>query len=427
MRYPNPVPFVALALLGACTGTTDPGAELTVTVAPLQLAGIADVEYHLRVDNALGDIVWDQPNLLSTRYGDGRGALTYIGPCDASADANPHTVSLWITDVTDTDGHVLSSPDEWKNPTREPNGNDPGVAIQRSDVVCAENADVRVDFDLTVMRAAGQGFFDVAVNFEDVFCAAKMDCIPEMLHDPARAGTPRGPTVVLGFACTSGTAQGAPEPTHLYLSDLLLRCDKPGSPVESFETRLPVDAVVSDGNQGAVARGVFQWARYQDQEEFQAIDKCFWNFAVGLDTSALAGFECDLVANGTASARPLVANLLPDAVHPYLSWDVQVLGSGGALCEPNALDAIGSGVSSEYHHPNIADDILPFSAHYLCGDEPTAPPLACVPAVGEAPALQVAPRGTSGLDVSGGGAPVPFTLPPGWALGSACSADTCCN
>jgi len=46
-----------------------------------------------------------------------------------------------------------------------------------------------------VVRAANQGFFDVAVSFDDIFCAAKFDCenadhTPlELLFD-AQATTP---------------------------------------------------------------------------------------------------------------------------------------------------------------------------------------------------------------------------------------------
>ncbi len=425
-------PFVVglVSVLSACSDSADgPAASLEISLAPLELAGIGDVEYHLRVENALGDVVWDAPSLLSSRYGDSRGALTYIGPCDASDGANPHTVSLWIKGITDTEGDDLVSPEDWKNPTREPSGNDPGIAIRRTDVVCVENADVLVELDVTVMRAARQGFFDIAVNFEDVFCSAKLDCVDQLLHDPSTAGTPRGPTVVLGFACTSGTKADAPEATHLYLSDLRLVCDKPGAPLEAFETRLPVAAITEDGKQGAVPRGVYDWARYSDQEAFDTIDKCFWNFAIGLDTDALAGFDCRLVASGTASATPFGGNLLPaNAVHPFVAWDVQVIGSTGALCDEQPLDAPGSGVTSEYSYPEdmgIDADVQPFTAHYLCGDPPPAA-VSCAPAPAEPATLLVEPLGQD-LAVSAGGAPATFRLPAGWSLGAQCDPDACCQ
>ncbi len=49
---------------------------------------------------------------------------------------------------------------------------------------CVENEDVFVEFNITVMRDAEQGFFDIAVNFEDIFCSAKFDsCVGEDVPD----------------------------------------------------------------------------------------------------------------------------------------------------------------------------------------------------------------------------------------------------
>ena len=58
---------------------------------------------------------------------------------------------------------------------------DPGPLVKT--FPCTPNADTPVDFDVTVMRQANQGFFDVAVSFDAIFCAAKLDCC-DVAGDP---------------------------------------------------------------------------------------------------------------------------------------------------------------------------------------------------------------------------------------------------
>ena len=62
------------------------------------------------------------------------------------------------------------------------------------------------------MRDANQGFFDIAVNFEDIFCSSKVDCttpgegdeeIPLQLLFHPETGE-RHDTIVIGRACTAG-------------------------------------------------------------------------------------------------------------------------------------------------------------------------------------------------------------------------------
>ena len=83
-----------------------------------------------------------------------------------------------------------------------PRSTRPVTTVPRPEI---ENTDVAVQFDITMARQADQGFFDVAVQFKDIFCSAKLDCQNadgsdlELLHTPAGA---RDMTVVLGFACT---------------------------------------------------------------------------------------------------------------------------------------------------------------------------------------------------------------------------------
>ena len=82
------------ALLGSCQGETPtaPGPGVAIGVAALSLQGVTGATWTVSVDNGLGDRVWSK-TLTSEQFGDGAGALSYVGPCDASAGAEQNTVS----------------------------------------------------------------------------------------------------------------------------------------------------------------------------------------------------------------------------------------------------------------------------------------------------------------------------------------------
>ena len=343
--------------LGACSeSTTRPTDAVHIAVEPLSLPSIGKVCYDVEVTNGparTGDVVWslgtpglnggdpDPDALCSDRYGNGAGgALTYIGSCDADgqldADADGermNSVTIWFDGLYSTGGAYLD-PDGsagWQNPCAR-GGVEVGCTL---DVLCEENADAPVVFDFTVLRDADQGFFDVAVTFEDMFCSAKVDCLPALLHH----GGVRDATAVVGFACTSGEA----ERTVLQLSDLVLACDGL-EPVH-----LP--AAAPPGNQGAAGAGVYAWAVYQGDESLTSngapLAKCFWNRAVGIDRTALAGKRCTLSGVGTASHDGVVPPAGSSA-YPIVRFEVEVLGADGSLCGPNPLNGDGSGVRTDY-------------------------------------------------------------------------------
>lgn len=413
-------------LAGAGLGCQDSSQEpeprgLQISVAPLSLPGIVQATYVLTVKNGLGQVVWTQGPLSSTQYGDGRGALTYIGPCDATE--NPHSVELLLTSLSSASG-PLSHPDDFVNPTLDPSGN-PRPLI-RTGIECKANADVLVQFDLTILRSANQGFFDIAVEFEDVFCSAKLDCRPELLHDGDGV---RGPTVVFGFACTGGDR----DPTHLYLSDLKLDCTKDGE--LPITVSLPVNSA-DPGQQGAVPPAIFQWAVYQGQEFIQSsYDKCYWNMAVGLQLGSLEGYSCTVSAVGTASQSPLPSNVagefeLPTTgAYPIIRWEVEVLSADGTLCVNNGLNEPGSGVVTDYIRDETDLALLkPIRGAMNCGGPELAGcaldtsfgPIAATPTqdgfVLTAPNAVSAPVG-----------PNAFLLPTGYHLAGNCCAPACCS
>jgi len=201
---------------GALTSPRNAGG-LAVTVAPLTLPGVTDADYTLTVYNAAGgaagdgEIVWQRAGLTSRQYGDGGGSLSYVGTCDA--DAGTNSVTLDLTALYAGNGVPIAT-ETYMNPTP-----------LTLDVACAANEDTPVVFDITIARAANQGFFDVAVSFDDIFCSAKLDCVRsgtsddlELLH---RGDGTRDLTAVLGFACTADTAVDA---TRLYINDPVIHC-----------------------------------------------------------------------------------------------------------------------------------------------------------------------------------------------------------
>ena len=65
------------------------GPGLAVNVAALALSNTHEVCYGVAVENGQGEPVWQQSNLCSGQFGNGPGgAISYIGPCDASPGAD---------------------------------------------------------------------------------------------------------------------------------------------------------------------------------------------------------------------------------------------------------------------------------------------------------------------------------------------------
>jgi len=405
---------------GADGGPDAAGGGVAIDIAPLDLPGVGAANWRLTVTSALDEAVWTR-DLDSASYGDGAGSVSYVGPCDASDGANPHSVSVELLALATDEGEPLLAGADFR---------DPGV-ISRA-VACAADRDTPVDFEITLARRAEQGFFDVAVSFRSVFCSAKLDCVDALLHEPDED---RGPTVVMAFACTSG----AGAPTLLYLSEIALACvdadPGDGDALAPLTEVLSPAAADADGNQGAAPPLLFQWARYTTREQLPGVDKCYWNHALGLDLAAIGARRCTLSARGTASDVALADGALPEgAVWPVITWEVDVVGADGALCGANPLDGAGSGVTTGYYaSPGDGQPPLSFAAERACaGPLQNGPILAqgftCAGADDavfratrdgdDAPAVAVT---VDGVPAAG-----PYALPAGASLVDGCCLDACC-
>ncbi|MFO0751118.1 MAG: EGF domain-containing protein [Myxococcota bacterium] len=325
----------------ACMGAPEPaGPRLSIAVAPLDLPGIAEACYDLRATagpGGSGELVWSEPDLCSTRYGDGRGALSYVGTCVAGVT---HTVLLTMVSLSDADGPV-----GFVNPC-------PADAPCALESPCVANADTPVTFNLTVMRGAEQGFFDVAVSFADLFCSAKVDCLggPEVgLFPPG--GAARVPAVVMAFACTGGA--GADVGTQLYLGDVRLDCD-------GASLSLPVSG--PPGNAYSLASPppspILQLATYRGHGDLAAAGETPWNalyynVALALDPTRVAT-SCELTATATAADHAWLPPFVTPAhtAYPLMRVDLPLVvgpGASGYACARHPLgDGPEDGIWTEY-------------------------------------------------------------------------------
>jgi len=354
---PSLVLLIACSGLIACLDEPSPDASrVAITVAPLELPGISDASYALTVTNSADEVVWTR-TVTSSAYGDGAGSLSYVGPCDA--DASPNEVALELLSLTGTGGPLTAGSD-FANPA--PSG-DPVVLS----VTCEANRDVPVSFDLTVARAASQGFFDVGVEFSDIFCSAKLDCESapgqplKLLSNPATGA--RDQTAVLGFACTAGAGQD----TWLHMSAVEISC--------AGGHTFTVDPAAGPGQlnptfTGAADELLFQAAIYQGEEQFAGFTKGYWNVALGLASTGYSTLgPCTLTARATATDGQLSGGATPVGTrYPYVDWSVELVDDGGARsCTSHGLTE-GTGVEVVYSDVTGVSFAASWPVANACGD-----------------------------------------------------------
>lgn len=379
--------------------------------AALELEGVTNARWRITVENGATprEVVWTR-ELDADRFGDGQGAITYVGPCDAGEGVTDNLVTVELLTLFEGEPPVAADTASWRNPG----------PLSR-EVTCLENRDVAVVFELTLMRQANQGFFDIAVNLDDVFCSAKLDCQPELLNYPAndpQGRTGRGPTAVIAFACTAGqTPDGAARPSYLYLDAARLVC--PGED-EVLVRPLPMNP--GGGNLGAVPPAFFQTAVYVGKEAFPDLNKCYWNMALGLEP-AVDG--CSLQVTGTASSTPLPNGTTPDqAAYPVLTWDVPLSGTS---CTQNPLDGPNSGVKTDY----LRDTSKAFAYELSCGDEPDIKTFGNICNLQNPGVRFTEVQGSVTVEQSGV-TPFSASLPQGYKLAgdnepNSCCTDPCCG
>jgi|GEM_PF-1162415 len=351
VRWASCTLLISTLAIGACSkGDDSPGADggnrVSVEVAPLQLPDVSEAVYRLTVKNKAGQTVW-QKSISSTQYGSGDGAASYVGPCDSQS--NPNTIELELESLSAA-GSLLSPTADYANPA--PLGSP--IALEAT---CEADKDTPVEFNLNIARAGEQGFFDISVNFQDLFCSAKLDCERtggqplELLYHPHTGK--RDLTAVLGFACTAGPDQD----TYLHMNQVRIDCT--GTNAQTFY----VDSQGGPGNLNPPFPGppndsdlIFQSATYRGEEQIGNSNKFYWNVAIGLNEDAFPGLRpCTLHATATASDGGLTDGTTPDGMRwPYIEWNVPIVeGDGTFSCGAHELGA-GTEVAVKYTDAPIA-------------------------------------------------------------------------
>jgi hypothetical protein len=352
---------LALAVTGpilGCSAELDGprSPAINVRVAALDLPDIDFACYDLLVQNGAttpetvisrGTVgqslaAGDTTTLCSTRFGNGPGGdISYVAPCDSQLPN--HTITLWV------DGIYTGTPE---NPSPV-DYQDPCPAGCELPATCIENADTPVTFNLTIMRPANQGFFDIGVNFDDVFCSAKVDCLGvggqplTLLHHPDTKV--RGQTAVLGLACTTGPGD---EGTVLLRDPITITC---GNDVYTLDPAQPegnVYTASTGANPAPSGSPVWQYAIYAGEEAIdcggEPCNKVFWNVAIGFNTNIS---NCTLTTWATAGTAASLAELTtPEAsTWPYIEVDVDLTQPGGGLaCFAHPLNGDPAGVATAY-------------------------------------------------------------------------------
>ncbi len=332
MRHLSCLLLFCAPLVAACSGSGGPTGELTIANKRLTLEGVGNACYGLTVKNGLGQVVWQKSGLCADRYGNQTSDITYIGTCDASAGAQTNTVELIIEGLFEDDG----DPIDFVNPAPA------GSPIVQT-ATCIENEDTRVDFNVVVARPAGQGFVDAAVNFEDVFCSAKLDCSANNIVQDPISGQ-RIDSAVVAFACTGGVGAD----THMYWSDLEITCGTTttvvpldGEPGKIWSATNPAPAPL---RQAILYRGLEELT-----QGLESLGKSYFSVALGVDFASVAG-PCTINMRATASDGALDACTTPaDAIYPVMNIGRAFIANNAFACAQHAIDQVpGADIWTSY-------------------------------------------------------------------------------
>ena len=295
---------LAIGALVGCGGD-DPAAgsgesQISISVAALDYPEFASARYRIetffRDDDGQMKPVLDVPDFLANGP---RGALTYIAPCIAAKGApRLGQVRIRILEILDFDDQPIDS-------LRLP-------PPQVQQFLCAEERDTEVAFKFTVVRPSNTGFTDLTVDIDKIYCAAKIDCQPDLWPDDETGVM--GPAIVFGLTCTGGedVALGDNLLSFSFDSDPLAGCPGLTLPPATYT------GYTTFGNQA------------------------FWNTILPL-TGADTGAPCTLHATGLLydrredGARPPIFQ----TGGPFIDYEVTV--SGLAICDgvgPPRVEAI---------------------------------------------------------------------------------------
>lgn len=259
-----------------------PSGEVQIAIAPLEFPDIVGATFELTIFDSLNTAIYYNPAVSSDEYGTPDGRTLFVAPCSAGHSPTPgvgapgteiNTVRIRLLEVRIEGGQRLT-------PSKGDAIFPPAVS---RDVLCTENADVRADFLLTIARRAQQGFVDVVVQIQDIFCSTKVSCEQRLMADPESPYTP-GPTLVTGFACTDGE-ESAPGTHYVgFTGELCCNGAELGDP---SCTRLGIDPMTGEPVWSDLGVGVLDTQSYMDSEAI--VGKVFHDTTWRLDPAAVDG------------------------------------------------------------------------------------------------------------------------------------------
>jgi len=397
----------ALLCLGACAeGPANKpddfgykGTGIAFGVSPLTLDSLTDACYSFSVVNGNNELVVGRgpgavlahngvagaagtnitgtamETVCASQFGFAAGGdISYVAPCDAdtlpsnvATANNVHTVTLWV-DALCISGNPLKTGDaNWKTPgtpsnicvEMQPYVNPCGSAGCSLSVTCVENADTPVSFNLTIMGQADQGFFDIAVNFDDVFCSAKLDDCNDVDGPGGSAPAPiqtmfdptthqRIDTIVAAVACTAGpTPSGSPNTavnTVLNFTNLTVACN------DGSAGTLNLATVTQEGNLPLLLGGVFPAAVYYGTESLPDFNKVYTTVAIGIGTRSGCTLSWNVVPTSGAFTAASTTGVYTS--YGYVNFAATATdataGLGGTTCHANPLNGLNSAVKTLY-------------------------------------------------------------------------------
>jgi len=344
----------ALALLGlACAdapvdATRAGGPAVEIVVSPLALPEVTNACYRLSVFNGEGEPVWQRAETCASQFGDAASSVSFVGPCDAAAAAN--TVRVELEDLWSADGIVPRS--TYRNPCgHADNGNHDGGSPCELPFTCHPNEDVQVAFDLTVMRSAHQGFTDIGVTFDDVFCSAKLDTChgpdyPDdgifLLH--GGEANARQHTAVAAVACAGGS--GADVSTSLFFTAFEVTC---GAAPNATTYALNLGDVERSGNLVAPnpsltsGQANLTAAVYYGSEAVADVQTVYTNVAFALPDDGPCSVAWSVVPSASEGApQPTVEPVYSQVAGVHFAAGESLVSQG--RCDRYALDGWGGGV-----------------------------------------------------------------------------------